>query len=136
MDILKKIFKGIVVLVGIVIIVPFVLMLGFFAYTIFFQDSEIGELNAQRKIVFQAIRPVFLKYKKDKSKFPLTLQALVPDYLETIPQVLLTDGTKDPVLKIRYSGTAESAEFVFRTTHGPDSRASYNIVKDEYWYDP
>ncbi len=131
-----KTIKIILTLAVIAVLIPIVLMVGNFAAIILFQDNEIRALNDQRKIAFARTRPAFLKYRKDHNAFPENLQALVPNYLPLVPEVLLNNTPDDPVLKITYAVENGSAGFHFRTTHGPDSGAYYDIGKDIYLYDP
>ncbi|MCB0336108.1 MAG: hypothetical protein KDD62_07370 [Bdellovibrionales bacterium] len=106
-----------------------------FAYTILVQDREIQALNEKRKIAFQEIRPAFLKFHSERGSYPVSLEELVPDYLPELPEVILDSNSDDPALAIEYTLEENAPRFYFRTTHGPDSKASYDIESNSYNYE-
>jgi len=98
-------------------------------------DQGLRELTEKRMQIINELKPVFAKYYSDNGCFPKSLEDLVPNYIEAIPEELINDGKKDPYKKIYYELTCGEPKFYFRTIRGPDSSASLNVVTGEYWHD-
>lgn len=99
-------------------------------------DKDIRQLNQQRQVVFVEIRPLFLRYKAEHGDFPQSLEQLVPDYMDEVPEVLINaENESSKILKIDYQSSKNTAKFVFNVTHVPNLGASYDIEKGIYDYD-
>lgn len=128
---MKKIIRNLLVSVLVLAAV-----LGGLVFWLEAANSELVQLNKSRKAVFSQVRPAFLKFHTESGRFPQALDELVPKYLSSIPRELQTDGFPDVKSgRIDYRGDKDTAGFFFRSIHGPDSKASYDLVKDEYWYE-
>ena len=109
-------------------IILLVIMVIFFRSCVnYFYPAKLINLNKDREVAFQKIRPSFLKYKVDKGVFPGSIDDLVPDYAEEIPGVLLPHGENEGVFELTYVCSGDKAFFVYHTTRGPDSRKEYYI---------
>ena len=98
-------------------------------------DSGMSELTKKRIQIIKGLEPVFVKYLDEKGHYPKTLQDLIPDYMQAIPNELINEGIEDPYKKISYTLEKGQPIFYFRTHRGPDSGASLNVVTGEYWHD-
>ena len=111
-------------------------ILGGLVFWLAASNSELTQLNKSRKAVFSQVRPAFLKFHTENGRFPQALNELVPTYLSSIPRELQADGFPDIKSgRINYKGDKDKAVFSFRSIHGPDGNATYDLVKDEYWYE-
>lgn len=111
-------------------------LLGNLAYTLLVEDREIQAVNAERAKVFEPVRQALLAYHKERQRFPESLDELVPRYLTAIPPVLAIRDHADPVMNISYQRDGDGAHFVYRTTHGPDSRAVFDVPSGHIELDP
>ena len=101
-------------------------------YLIRYTDHDLRALNEQRRQVFNELRPIFLKYKKENNAYPKKLNDLIPKYIKKIPPMLVYDGNAKPGMKISYSGNEKDAVFWYHTHRGPDSSEFYSIAHDRY----
>ncbi|MDQ7089648.1 MAG: hypothetical protein Q9M50_03265 [Methylococcales bacterium] len=115
------------------LVIVFVIFSSPVAYFFLVIDKDIRELNQQRRFAFKKIRPAFLNYKTDHFRFPRYLEALVPDYLLEIPDVLITPKkTNHGILKINYQGDENTAKFTFYISYLPLSGIDYEVMSDQY----
>ena len=98
-------------------------------------DRGLSGLTKRRIQMIKGLKPVFVEYLDEKGHYPRTLQGLIPDYIQAIPNELINDGMDDPYKKISYRLEKGQPVFYFRTSRGPDSAARLNVVSGEYWHD-
>ncbi len=98
-------------------------------------NRGLHELTQKRMQILKELRPVFLKYKTENGAYPVSLDDLVPKYIQEMPRELINNGKDDPYKKISYTLTEGGPVFAFRTIRGPDSAAVYNVDKDTLWHD-
>jgi hypothetical protein len=98
-------------------------------------DRGMGELTKKRIQIINGLEPVFVKYLDEKGHYPKTLQDLIPDYMQAIPNELINHGIDDPYKKISYALEKGQPIFYFRTHRGPDSGARLNVITGEYRHD-
>lgn len=98
-------------------------------------DRGLSELTKKRTQIIKGLKPVFVEYLDENGHYPNTLQDLIPDYIQAIPNELINDGIEDPYKKISYTLEKGQPVFYFRTNRGPDSAARLNVVSGKYWHD-
>lgn len=120
---------------GALALLAILLVLGNFVYILVVEDQEIKAVNAERARVFEPVRLALLAYRKEQQRFPDSLDELVPRYLPEIPPVLAIRNHVDPVMNISYRRDGDGASFFYRTTHGPDSRAVFDVLSGRIEFD-
>lgn len=98
-------------------------------------DRGLRELTRNRMEIIARLQPVFVRYCAENGHYPVSLDDLVPGYLDSIPEELVHDGTADPYKKIDYEIASGEPRFHFHTIRGPDSSASLNVVTGDFWHD-
>jgi hypothetical protein len=109
------------------------LLIVLFGHALIFSNHGLSELTSTRKQIIKDLKPVFIEYHSDKGHYPISLEDLVPNYIEAIPEELINNGDEDPYKRISYDVADGGPEFSFRTIRGPDSAASLNVITGEYW---
>jgi hypothetical protein len=92
-------------------------------------------LTKRRTQTIKGLKPVLVEYLDEKGHYPITLEDLIPDYMQATPNELINDGIEDPYKKISYTLEEGQPVFYFRTNRGPDSVARLNVVSGKYWHD-
>ena len=74
-------------------------------------DRGLRELTRKRVQIINELKPVFVKYRSENGCFPVSLEDLVPEYIEAIPKELINNG------KHNIGYLAEKAVFIFNKEH-------------------
>lgn len=129
--------KIIYIIIAALIIIPITILSISVVKSKSYVVEQLVELNKNREQAFIEIRPALMQYKDQHKVFPETLDKLVPDYIATIPKVLLIpkpDSTEYDSLdmSIKYSPRGDSASFSYRRGYIHTPKVTYDVVSDSY----
>ncbi|MDH5766061.1 MAG: hypothetical protein OEZ38_08595 [Gammaproteobacteria bacterium] len=129
--------KIIYIIIAALIIIPITILSISVVKSKSYVVEQLVELNKNREQAFTEIRPALMQYKEQHKVFPETLDKLVPDYITTIPKVLLIpkpDTTEYDSLdmSIKYSPSGDSAYFSYRRGYIHTPKVTYDVVSDSY----
>ncbi|MCF6291200.1 MAG: hypothetical protein L3J03_09445 [Desulfobacterales bacterium] len=98
-------------------------------------SADSRSYNSRREAALRQLRPAVLQYLADHGQVPRELQALVPGYLEEIPESSLFDPDTDPARRVEYLPMRKTARFHYRLVRLPGFETDwyYDIVTGKQW---
>ncbi|MDH5473328.1 MAG: hypothetical protein OEY61_10770 [Gammaproteobacteria bacterium] len=134
---LSKKQKLIYLLIATVIIAPLIMMTITVIKSKNVMIEQLVELNKSREQAFANVRPALLSYKASQGVFPETLKQLMPDYITSIPDVLLIPKSTTPEyevmdLSVNYISDGNTAVFTYRRGYNHTPLVTYDVLTDTY----